>query len=200
MLFRSPLSPPPRPLRVVRSCACSAKMIKDDGKFFRAVTESSWSPMTRLADADRCGVSVHVLSTVPVMFSYWAKPEDCLDLSILLNNHLAGVVAANPRRFVVRGAGWRACWQRAAVPGNDPPPPTHTHTHTRTNTHANNCAWLQALGTIPMQDPDLACAELTRCVRELGMAGVQVGGVGRVVVCLWWWYVWWWWWWWWWWW
>lgn len=31
------------------------------------------------------------------------------------------------------------------------------------------------LGTLPMQDPELAARELTRCVRELGLAGAQIG-------------------------
>jgi len=31
------------------------------------------------------------------------------------------------------------------------------------------------LGTLPMQDPDAAARELERCVRELGLAGVQIG-------------------------
>jgi aminocarboxymuconate-semialdehyde decarboxylase len=31
------------------------------------------------------------------------------------------------------------------------------------------------LGTLPMQAPDLAVRELERCVRELGLAGVQIG-------------------------
>jgi aminocarboxymuconate-semialdehyde decarboxylase len=31
------------------------------------------------------------------------------------------------------------------------------------------------LGTIPLQDPDLAIAELERCVRDLGLDGVQIG-------------------------
>ena len=31
------------------------------------------------------------------------------------------------------------------------------------------------LGTLPMQSPELATRELERCVKELGMAGVQIG-------------------------
>ena len=31
------------------------------------------------------------------------------------------------------------------------------------------------LGTIPMQDPDLAAGELERCVRELGLRGAEIG-------------------------
>jgi len=42
---------------------------------------------------------MQVLSTVPVMFSYWAKPADGLDLSRRLNDHLAEVVRDEPRRF-----------------------------------------------------------------------------------------------------
>jgi aminocarboxymuconate-semialdehyde decarboxylase len=37
------------------------------------------------------------------MFSYWAKPEDALDLSRLLNDHIAGVVRDAPKRFVGLG-------------------------------------------------------------------------------------------------
>ena len=108
-----------------------ARMLKD-GRPFRDVSANCWCPETRISECDRAGVDVQVLSTVPVMFSYWAEPEHTLDLSRLLNDHLAGLVAANPSRFL-------------------------------------------ALGTIPLQDADLAIHELERCTRELGMPGVQIG-------------------------
>ncbi|MBS2002065.1 MAG: amidohydrolase [Cyanobacteria bacterium SZAS LIN-5] len=82
---------------------CCARMIRDDGKFFREIESNCWDPLTRLTDADKHGVNVQVLSTVPVMFSYWAKVEDTMYLSQFLNDHIAEVVRANPKRFVGLG-------------------------------------------------------------------------------------------------
>jgi aminocarboxymuconate-semialdehyde decarboxylase len=80
----------------------TARMMRD-GQCFRVVQENLWSPERRLEECDRHGVDVQVLSTVPVMFSYWARPEHALDLSRLLNDHLASIVARWPRRFVGLG-------------------------------------------------------------------------------------------------
>ena len=81
---------------------CRARMLID-GKFFREVEDNSWDPAKRIAECDADGVSVQALSTVPVMFSYWAKPQHAHDLSQILNDNIADTVAAHPRRFVGLG-------------------------------------------------------------------------------------------------
>lgn len=110
---------------------CCARMMMDN-QFFREIQDNCWDPKTRMYECNHSQVDVQVLSTVPVMFSYWTKPEHALDLSQMLNDHIAGIVADYPDRFV-------------------------------------------GLGTLPMQAPDLAIKELERCVKELGLAGIEIG-------------------------
>ena len=98
-------------------------------RVFREITDNVWEPSRRIEEMDSAGVSMQVLSTVPVMFSYWARPKDALDLSRFLNDHIAEVVRENPTRFA-------------------------------------------GLGTIPLQDVDLAAQEIERCVSQLGLRGV----------------------------
>ncbi|MCH8851868.1 MAG: amidohydrolase family protein, partial [Planctomycetes bacterium] len=81
---------------------CCARIMQGD-KIFREIKDNCWSPGRRIEECDGVGVTVQVLSTVPVMFSYWAKPRDVLDLSKMLNDHIAGVVREFPKQFVGLG-------------------------------------------------------------------------------------------------
>ena len=81
---------------------CCAKMMMDD-KFFREVDDNCWSDEARIKECDKLGVDVQVLSTVPVMFSYWAKDKDTLVVAEFLNDHIADIVKRNPKRFIGLG-------------------------------------------------------------------------------------------------
>ena len=112
-------------------CEGCARMMRD-GQFFREVEANCWDGATRVSEFEKEGIHQQVLSTVPTMFSYWAKPKDTLTVSKILNDHIAEVIDALPNRFI-------------------------------------------GLGTLPMQDTDLAIAELRRCHEDLGLVGIQIG-------------------------
>lgn len=109
-----------------------ARMMRDDGTFFREVGKNCWDANAILADMDGHDVDAMVLCTVPALFSYWAQPAHALDWSRFLNNHIAEVVHEHPKRFI-------------------------------------------GLGTVPLQDVDLAIAEMQRCRNELGFHGIEIG-------------------------
>lgn len=79
-----------------------ALMIKND-KVFREIEHNCWDPLVRLQECDEHGVDVQVLSTIPVLFNYWAVPEDALEVCRFINDHIAGICAEHPSRFVGLG-------------------------------------------------------------------------------------------------
>jgi aminocarboxymuconate-semialdehyde decarboxylase len=85
-------------IRLEHRDECSARMMIGE-RVFREITDNVWNPDRRIEEMASSGVSMQVLSTVPVMFSYWAKPQDAFDLSRMLNDHIAEVVRAYPKNF-----------------------------------------------------------------------------------------------------
>jgi aminocarboxymuconate-semialdehyde decarboxylase len=86
-------------VRLEHNCDCKARMYKGQ-EFFREIEENCYRGDPRLSDCDESGVLIQALSTVPVMFSYWAEPLHTLEISRFLNDHLLELVRQHPRRFV----------------------------------------------------------------------------------------------------
>lgn len=79
-----------------------AKMMKGNA-FFREIEANCWDPELRISEYHRLGVQMQVVCTIPVMFSYWAKPQDCLELSMFLNDHIAQLVGDYPAHYLGLG-------------------------------------------------------------------------------------------------
>jgi aminocarboxymuconate-semialdehyde decarboxylase len=110
---------------------CNACMMKGD-KLFRVVEENCFRKDIRLKEMDETDVTIQVLSTIPVLFNYWARAADGMETSRFFNDHIAETVNKDPKRFI-------------------------------------------GLGTVPLQDVDLAIKEMERCVKELKMPGLEIG-------------------------
>ena len=78
---------------------CQACMMKGD-KLFRVVEENCYKPEARLIEMKETGVDVQVLSTIPVLFNYWAKAKDALDTSRFFNDHIAETVDKGGGKFM----------------------------------------------------------------------------------------------------
>lgn len=108
----------------------TADMIQG-GKFFRRIEENCWDEEVRIREYSNFNTSAQIVCTIPVLFSYWAKPQDGLEISRFLNDHIIELTERYPKNYI-------------------------------------------GLGTIPMQDTELAIQELER-IKKLGMVGIQIG-------------------------
>jgi len=70
------------------------------GKFFRRIEENCWDEDARITDYQNFETQTQVVCTIPVMFSYWAKTEDCVELSRYLNDHIADLVHRYPKNYI----------------------------------------------------------------------------------------------------
>ncbi|KAJ3275608.1 hypothetical protein HDV01_007611 [Terramyces sp. JEL0728] len=71
-----------------------------DGKPFRDICCNCWDAEERIKEIAETSVDVQVLSTIPVLFNYWAKPDHCLDLARYLNDDIAMTCQQYPSKFI----------------------------------------------------------------------------------------------------
>lgn len=71
-----------------------------DGRFFRRIQPNAWDAELRMQQYEAFGIRCQVVSTVPVMFCYWAKGEHALQLHQHLNDHLAELQREHPGRYI----------------------------------------------------------------------------------------------------
>jgi len=100
------------------------KQMKDRGPQLSSIE-------ARLNDMDRMGIDIQAVSPAPTQYCYWSEPDLGRELSRMINDRIAEIVAQWPERFV-------------------------------------------GLGTVPLQNADMAVEELERGVRQLGLRGIEV--------------------------
>jgi aminocarboxymuconate-semialdehyde decarboxylase len=71
---------------------------------YRRIDHRCWSADARLADMDREGVAVQVLSPIPVTFCYQASPAGAAELASAQNEFFGQIVRQHPTRFAALGA------------------------------------------------------------------------------------------------
>jgi len=121
--------------------AADAHWLRDDGdgtgfimtgeREYRPVQAPLWDPEARLAEMNRSGTTVQVISAAPVLFAYGGNARTTARWAAMINDQALEMSAADPVR-------------------------------------------LRALCQVPLQDIDLACAEVSRSC-EAGHIGVHIG-------------------------
>ena len=74
------------------------------GAPYRRIDHRCWSPVARLADMDRDGVAVQVLSPIPVTFCYHTSAAGAAELAAAQNDFFAAIVRQHRNRFAALAA------------------------------------------------------------------------------------------------
>ena len=72
-------------------------------KFFREINENCWDPEVRIREYKKYHTQVQVVSTIPVLFAYFAKPKDGLEVSKFLNDDVAELINKYPKNYIGLG-------------------------------------------------------------------------------------------------
>jgi len=70
---------------------------------FRTIQCNCWNPNQRIKEYKDFNIDVQVISPIPIMFSYWADPNDALEVSKFINDFIASVCSDNPKKFIGLG-------------------------------------------------------------------------------------------------
>lgn len=87
----------------VRSDDANASTIMVGDDEFRRLDSRCWDPARRIADMERDGVDVQVVSPTPVFFSYDRPATHAAEAARIFNDLIAELVAAEPTRFRALG-------------------------------------------------------------------------------------------------
>mgnify|MGYP003687881457 FL=1 len=80
-----------------------ANMMQGDD-FFREINHNCWDPEIRMNDYEKYATQVQVVSTIPVLFAYFSKPKDGLEVARFLNDDLANLVNKYPKKYIGLGS------------------------------------------------------------------------------------------------
>ncbi len=83
----------------LRNLKQSSADLYRENSFFRKIECNCWNPIERSNEMIHSNVNMQVLSTIPVLFSYWANPLECLELSRYINDHMSETVRLYPNNF-----------------------------------------------------------------------------------------------------
>jgi aminocarboxymuconate-semialdehyde decarboxylase len=79
-----------------------ARMMQGE-RFFREINENCWNAELRMDEYEQFNTRVQVVCTIPVMFSYWARPHDALEVAKFLNDDIAELSVRYPKRYIGLG-------------------------------------------------------------------------------------------------
>ncbi|MBP7272695.1 MAG: amidohydrolase [Saprospiraceae bacterium] len=79
--------------------ARTADMMRGD-TFFRRIKSNCWDAQERIEEYANHQTKVQVVCTIPVLFSYWAKPQDGAEIATFLNDHIAQLVYDFPQHYI----------------------------------------------------------------------------------------------------
>jgi len=72
-------------------------------RFFRKIKENCWNPEIRISEYEEFNTQVQVVCTIPVLFSYWARPKDGAEVARFLNDDLAESIAPYKKNYIGLG-------------------------------------------------------------------------------------------------